>query len=388
MLGRLFRCCSSCALFSNINLVLPAGVNAAGLRNAYCTLMKITHTLIQKFLEDQCTPAEAEAVARHLKKHPELMGMYLKSTWDAAAKESPMPADYAEEMRNAIITQIEKQIRISRLRWISAAASLLIVGTTVWFFSRETRSPAQTLAKTEKQTAALPVRWKTKANTTAKYSTIKLGDGSVVKLAPGAMIKYQELFGEQDHRDIYLEGEAEFDVTSTKTKPFAVHTKLFSTIALGTSFRISETASSSTVKLFHGKVMIRSVSDTLKGWKRDIILTPGSEMKYNLVEGAVTVNAFSSVQRPPSHQPMNNGFSVSEEGGMAFDNTPLPEVMKILTSRYHSPIFYNEAQLRGKFFSGEVLKGDSLSVLLDLIANMNGLQVARKDNGYIIELSK
>ena len=348
--------------------------------------MKITHTLIQKFLDNQCTAAEAEYVARHLKKHPELMEIHLKSSWDAAGKEDAVPAGYAEEMRKAIYAQIGKHTCVVRFRWLAAAASLLIVATTtVWLFTREEKTPVRTLAKLEKQ-PAVSARWMTQANTSAKTYSIKLEDGSVVKLAPNAIIKYQEPFGQQNQRHIYMEGEADFDVAHDKTRPFTVNTKLFSTTALGTSFRVSETAISCNVKLFHGKVLIKCLMDTLKGWKKDIILLPGNEMKYSLEKGAVSVNPFTTVSKQHP-QPLNNIYS-NKDGTIVFDNTPLPEVMKTLTTKYHSPIFYDEEQLKGKYFSGEVLKGDSLSILLNVIANMNGLHITKKEDAYIITQSK
>lgn len=349
--------------------------------------MKITDTLIQKFLENQCSAAEAEAVARHLKKHPELMAMYLRSSWDAADKENGVPAGYAEEMRKTINTQIGNHTRAIQFRWLAVAASLLIVATAVWLFTPDTKkNPAQTLTKVEKQPAAT-ARWKTQTNTSAKTYSIKLEDGSMVKLAPKAVIKYQEPFGPQGQRNIYLEGEADFDVAHNKTRPFTVHTKLFSTMALGTSFRVSETAMACNVKLFRGKVLIKPLINALKGWKQDIILLPGNEMKYSLEKGAVSVNPFNAV--PKQHaQPRNSEYSNKDEGTLVFDNTPLPDVMKTLITRYHSPIFYNEEQLKGKYFSGEVLKGDSLSVLLNVIANMNGLQVTKREDAYIITQSK
>lgn len=367
--------------------MLTAGVNPLLLRITYCTHMKITHTLIQKFLENQCSAAEAEAVARHLKKHPELMAMYLKSSWEAADKENSVPAGYTEEMREAINAQIEKHTRVIRFRWLVAAASLLIVATAAWLFTPQTKTPTQKLAKVEKQPALSPDTWKVLANTTTKTYSIKLEDGSVVKLAPKAVIRYQEPFGQQGQRNIYMEGEADFDVAHNKTRPFTVHTKLFSTTALGTSFRVSETAMACHVKLFQGKVQIKSLVQALKGWKQDIILLPGNEMKYSLEKGVVSVNQFNAAPKQHS-QPRNNGNSNKDEGTLVFDNTPLPDVMKILTTKYHSQIFYDKEQLKGKYFSGEVLKGDSLSVLLNVIANMNGLQVTKKEDIYIITQSK
>ena len=347
--------------------------------------MKITHTLIQKFLENQCTAAEAKAVARHLKKHPELTAVHLKSSWDAAGKENDVPAGYAAEMRETINAQIGKQARIIRFRWLAVAASLLIVATAVWLFNPETKTSAQKLAKATQPSAT--ATWKTQTNTSGKAYNIKLEDGSVVKLAPKAVIKYQQPFGQQDQRNIYMEGEVDFDVAHNKKSPFTVHTTLFSTTALGTSFRVSETATACNVKLFQGKVVIKSLMDKLKGWNQDIILLPGNEMKYNLSTGAVAVNSFNRVPKPHA-QPRNNAYSIKDEGTMVFDNTPLPDVMKTLTTKYHSPIFYDEELLKGKYFSGEVLKGDSLSVLLKVIANMNGLQVTKKEDAYIITQSK
>lgn len=349
--------------------------------------MKITHTLIQKFLENQCTPAEAEAVTKYLKKHPELMTMYLKATWDAADSGTDMPEGYTEEMREAISTQIAKQARLTRFRWLSAAASLLIVATAGWLLTRQTKTPAQALAKAGKQPAAT-TSWKQHDNHSAKAYQLKLQDGSMVKLAPESSIKYEEPFGEQGHRNIYMEGTVEFDVTHHKTKPFTVHTKLFTTTVLGTCFRVSESAKTSNVKLFHGKVVIKPQHPKLKGWKKDIVLSPGHEMKYSLEEGLVSVNHFnvSGKQAPLLPEILEDSSTNAET--MVFNNTPLLVVMKRLTSKYNAPIFYEEEELKGKFFSGEVLKSDSLSVLLKVITNMNGLQVIQKDDGYLITPSK
>lgn len=307
------------------------------------------------------------------------------------AWEQPNPINPAG--KKALLENIHQQLDKGRrstkklyLIGLSTAAAI-IVATAVWLFTPETKTPVQTLTKVEKQPALSPAQWKTRANTSTKTYSIKLEDGSVVKLAPKAVIKYQQPFGQQGQRNIYMEGEVDFDVAHNKTRPFTVHTKLFSTTALGTSFRVSETAMACNVKLFHGKVLIKSLTDKLKGWKQDIILLPGNEMKYSLETGAVSVNQFNAV--PKQHtQPRNNEYANKDEGSMVFDNTPLPDVMKTLTTKYHAPIFYDEEQLKGKYFSGEVLKGDSLSVLLNVIANMNGLQVTKKEDAYIITQSK
>ena len=347
--------------------------------------MKITHTLIQKFFENQCTATEAEAVARHLKQHPELMAMYLKSSWDAAGKENDVPAGYEDEMRQEINMQIGKHTRMVRLRWLSVAASLLVAAISVWLLAPGKKAPLATLAKKTEQPAAT-ISWTTTSNTSTKSLKIKLGDGTIVKLAPKAMIRYQQPFGLQSQREIYMEGVVDFDVRNNKSDPFTVHTRLFSTTVLGTVFRVSESAMACSIRLFQGKVLIKSLKDSLKGWKQDIILAPGNEMNYSLEKGKMSVSRFNVESRP---RPQSAGNTPgNDDDAMIFDNTPLPAVMKTLTTKYNCPIFYEEEQLKGKFFSGEVIKGDSLSVLLNLIANMNGLQISKKDEGYLITKSK
>lgn len=346
--------------------------------------MNITHTLIQKFLDNQCTPAESEAVTRHLRKHPELMNIYLRATWDAAAVETEVPEGYTEEMREAISERIAKQARLARLRWLSAAASLLIVATAGWLLTRQTKMPAQALAKTNKLPAATTTTWKQHANTSGKTWNLKLSDGSTLKLAPKATIKYEEPFGAHGYRNIYMEGTVEFDVTHQKTKPFTVHTKLFSTTVLGTCFSVSESARTSKVRLFNGKVMIRPQQPGLKGWKNNIVLLPGHEMKYHLSEGIVSVSPFNSTQKQIPLVPANEENISTDTETIVFNNTPLLAVMKKLTAQYSTPIFYDDEELKGKFFSGEVRRSDSLSVLLKVITNMNGLQVTQKNEGYLI----
>jgi transmembrane sensor len=346
--------------------------------------MQITDTLIKKFLDNQCNATEAAAVAAYLKKHPERLEMYLSASWDAAGKETSMPDGYAEKMLEVIRSQMGRgRMLMVKLRWTAAAAAVLLLMTTVLFFMRDTTSTSPTIAAVKNTRTS---NWKQHTNTSKKAYTIKLEDGSVVKLGPQALIRYPEPF-EKGKRNIYMDGEADFDVAHDATRPFTVHTKLFSTTALGTSFKVAANAAECRVKLFTGKVVVKALVANLKGWKQDIILLPGHQMKYNLVKGIVAIEAFHNTPKPEPH-PKTDILPNDDQEEMVFDNTPLPDVINALIQKYHTPIEYEAAQLKGKYFSGAVLKYDSLSVLLKVIANMNALQVTQKDNGYIISKSR
>jgi len=66
---------------------------------------------------------------------------------------------------------------------------------------------------------------------------IQLPDGSEVTLNAGSKIKIKGDFG-QDFRDVYLEGEAFFDVKHNAQIPFIVHTLAMDVKALGTAFNV------------------------------------------------------------------------------------------------------------------------------------------------------
>lgn len=335
-------------------------------------------------MENRCNADEAAVVARYLQQHPGLMAIYSRAMWEIAGDETSVPTGYTEEMWEAIYLQMRKDKRTVRFRWFAAAASFLMLVAAVWLYKAGSGTAKQTLTTTIVKEAIDSVKWKLHSNTTAKIYSIKLQDGSVVKLAPKAFIKYQEPF-EKDKRTIYMEGEADFEVAHDKARPFTVNTKLFATTALGTSFRVSENTAACNIKLFTGKVLIKALGTKLKGWKKDVVLLPGTQMNYDLVKNTFSIKQIGSASKQESRP---KGDANADEVKIIFDNTPLVDVIKALTQKYHTPIEYDEALLAGKYFSGEVLKTDSLSLILKVIANMNGLQVTQKDIGFIITKSK
>ncbi|MEJ8841127.1 FecR domain-containing protein [Lacibacter sp. H375] len=78
---------------------------------------------------------------------------------------------------------------------------------------------------------------KTYAAVYGERKNIQLPDGSVVTLNAGSNIKINENYGIAT-RDVYLEGEAFFEVKHDITRPFIVHTPAMDVKALGTAFNV------------------------------------------------------------------------------------------------------------------------------------------------------
>ena len=66
---------------------------------------------------------------------------------------------------------------------------------------------------------------------------VVLPDGSNVWINSGSTRTYDRHFNGKE-RSVYLQGEAYFEVTENKKRPFIVHTKHITVQALGTSFNV------------------------------------------------------------------------------------------------------------------------------------------------------
>lgn len=363
--------------------------------------MKISETLIEKFLNGRCTKAEAVFVSRYFRQNPRALKKYLINNWDAAGAESELPHRYRELMlaeirKTTLDTGIRKSSRTyirMGLRVAVAAASVLLIYWGVRQMQPESVKNGEIALSTAPVSNAVKVaptreasgEWQLNTNRTDQKLKIKLVDGSVVTLLPRSSIRYGRHFTDNTthKRDVYLQGQAFFDVARDKSRPFTVYAGNMSTTVLGTSFSVHQNETGVLVKLYSGKVMVHSLRPNARS--RDIFLLPGEELRYNTGDDLAKVTRFS-IEKPVKKIP---GAGVADSSSsLVFDNTALPDVMEQLISRYHTPIGFDRTELSDMYFSGQVLASDSLSVILKVIANMNGLQITQTTDGYMVHPTK
>lgn len=199
-----------------------------------------------------------------------------------------------------------------------------------------------TLPETEKTPE---INWLTFSTKPGVKSSVTLSDGSVVRLNAGSSIRYvQNFVGET--REVYLDGEAFFEVAHDTIKPFIVHTKDISTKALGTSFNIHAGAGEKiAISLVTGKVEVKSqqVPEFLD------YLIPGEQ-----------INTFAMGKSWEKGGFEQDVVLAWQNQTIIFDDTPLPEAVKMLELWFGvkiSLLNYNEQNLTlsGKY-KGETLK--------------------------------
>ena len=110
-----------------------------------------------------------------------------------------------------------------------------------------------------------------------------LSDGSTVEIQSGSSLIYPEEFG-GGGRLVKLAGEAVFDVTSDKTRPFRVVTSNATVKVHGTLFRVvARDAQAHTVKLLEGSVTVYSNLSA-----DSVMMRPGDEVDVRN-EGGITL---------------------------------------------------------------------------------------------------
>ncbi|MCF0074606.1 FecR domain-containing protein [Dyadobacter sp. CY261] len=183
-----------------------------------------------------------------------------------------------------------------------------------------------------------------KTNTSSQTMQLDLSDGSRISLAPKGRIRYPERF-EGERREVFLEGEAFFDIAKDADHPFLVYANGLVTKVLGTSFRIKAYGDSHevTVEVKTGKVAVFAQSDPhLKEKVEDkqfkgVVLTPNQKIIYARDE----VKMVKTLVEKPEMV-----VSKAEIPQFEFEDTPANEVFNTIAKAYGIDILYDETLLK------------------------------------------
>lgn len=164
-------------------------------------------------------------------------------------------------------------------------------------------------------------------------TTLVLPDGSKVWLNSGSKLRYERDFNRKN-RTVFLTGEAFFDVTANKSKPFDVVTGLFTVRAIGTAFNVfSYKNNEFETSLEEG------VSQVYRSGRNDqdkqiIRMIPGQRVVFDEKQAKLILSEGDVSQ-----------FSTWREGKLTFKNVPMNEVIMKLERWFNIDIELNDSSL-------------------------------------------
>lgn len=207
-----------------------------------------------------------------------------------------------------------------------------------------------------------------------KTFNVTLSDGTHVCLNSGSTLKFPVRFINGMKREVFLEGEAFFDVTKDKRHPFVVNANAVSVRVLGTKFNVSSYAEDKVVNtvLVEGSV---ALSSTVRPNEKTM-LTPGYKGGFDK-----SGNAAFSLEKVDT-----KFYTNWMKGEIVFKGVGFKEIISKLERTYNVSIKNNNKALDGVKFSGAFDKNiESINDVMDAMSKIQPFNYEiTKTNSIII----
>lgn len=206
-----------------------------------------------------------------------------------------------------------------------------------------------------------------------KTSEVTLPDGTRVFLNAGSRLIYPENF-EGSTREVFLTGEAFFDVTHDYQHPFIVQTDDFRVKVLGTRFNVSAYPTDNVFEtvLAEGKVSLEKNSTGL--FDQSVDLEPGQLASFDRTTRKTDITVVDT-----------DNYILWTEGLLKFESTDLSRITKRLERFYNVGFQYTDPLLGGLRISGKLeLKEDLEEVCLRVARAANVSILKKGENLYQI----
>jgi hypothetical protein len=214
-------------------------------------------------------------------------------------------------------------------------------------------------------------------NTSTVKSSYQLSDGSDVELQPNSSIEFPSTFSPYK-REVQLTGEAFFDVTKDKNRPFIIRTGEVTIKVLGTSFNVKayQGASEIRVAVKTGKVMVTKSENTvtLPEGTDAIILTPNQEVVYNTAD--------ENFQRKLVDVPAII-LTTPTLFKMKYEETPVDKIFEVLEENYGIDIVYDQSTLSGCTLTTSMTE-EGLYERIEIICKAIGAQYEITDTMILV----
>lgn len=312
-------------------------------------MSNLSEDIINIYLTGQCSEEELVEVNAWMKESEEnarqlfrMEEIYHLGKFNQYADRQQM-ARAEKQLYKKLDEEKRKQNKILRMhRWMKYAAMIAVIlviggGSGYWLYQNGNNQHMMVAVANE-----------------GIVKEIILPDGTKVWLNNSATLKYPREFSEKE-RNVYLDGEAYFEVTKNRHKPFTVQSDAMRVRVLGTTFnfkcdknyRIAE------VTLIEGEIEVKGNKE-----EGQIILAPGQRAELNKNNGRLTVKQVDAKMDAVWHDNL-----------IPFQKADIFTISKALERFYDIKIILSPDMRADKTYSGVLKKKSTIESVLKSLQN-------------------
>ena len=313
--------------------------------------------LIEKYLDGNASTAEVKELCEWIKNNDSLDRWIMQ-----AIERSDSHLD--EEVYERLYTRIKENIEsrekkshrrfsfVPMLRWAAVVCLPIIAALAVYELGLDSKVDTLPLVVTAES---------------GERAKVQLPDGTKVNINSASQISYPHDFNGKK-RIVELDGEAYFEVTPDKERPFVVKAAGLEITVLGTAFDVCAYKDDSEVSvvLLTGKVDVASESDRY-------VMQPDEKLVYDRNTGTMQVGKVYSKE-----------YVEWTDGNLRFENESLENIVKVLSRVYNVKIVFDSAFPEGQyFFTGSIGSG-GITNALDILSMTSSLHYEVRDSVIVL----
>jgi ferric-dicitrate binding protein FerR (iron transport regulator) len=256
----------------------------------------------------------------------------------------------AKENKQSIINQL-----ISG-KWFRIAA-LFILFFSIGYFVRLHTSGQEWKKQPVFHTLSVPA---------GQTVNLTLSDGTVVWLNSRSVMRYPDHF-DNKQREVYLEGEAFFEVAHRQGSSFTVHTHDYDILALGTQFDVEAYPGDFTTALIQGSVEIKSKDNAAP----DLLLQPNNIAR--LTGGKLITEPISDLN-----------YYRWREGLICVKDITFDDLMKKFEKCYDVRILLQNQRIKKDVYTGKFRYSDGIDHALRVLRRDVRFSFTRDEETQII----
>ncbi len=312
-------------------------------------MSNLSEEMINRYLTGQCSEEELIKVNAWMKESEEnarqlfrMEEIYHLGRFDRYANEQRILRAEKLLYKKLDEEKSKQSKRVSMHRWMKYAAVIAVMlviggGAGYWFYRNGNHQQMMVAVASE-----------------GIVKEVVLPDGSKVWLNNASTLEYPHEFSEKE-RNVYLEGEAYFEVTPNRHQPFIIQSDAMRVRVLGTTFNLKsdKRCRIAEATLIEGEIEVKSNKE-----EGQIILAPGQRAELNKNNGRLTVKQVDAKLDAVWHDNL-----------IPFQKADIFTITKALERFYDVKIILSPDIQADKTYSGVLKKKPNIESVLKSLQN-------------------